>query len=354
MASFTLMSWNVQNLFLPDAKATEQVSERFQAKLAALASVIDSQQPDLLALQEVGPDGALQALQAALATPLPHALEGEPDARGIRVAFLSRLPFTATRSIQAFPELIHPVQARDPVFDEPSTPEDESLIASMGRGALEVAIDLEGTTVRIITAHFKSKLVSYARQRGLVGGSQFAPNDENERYRYAAYALYRRTTEAVTVRDRVNQLLVTAAGAPDPDQGLGRQKAVVVCGDLNDEPEAATTQILLGPAGSEIGTEGFKLGDEGDGYRLWNLAPILNAGPEGQPPPEPPFTRRFKGRRELIDHILASNRLVNPGNMPVARTVMASDRLPSITETPSERPHDLGSDHAAVVAEFEL
>jgi endonuclease/exonuclease/phosphatase family metal-dependent hydrolase len=354
MASFTLMCWNVENLFLPDADATDQVRERFQAKLTTLAAVIDSQQPDLLALQEVGPNGALQALQDALATPLPHTLEGEPDARGIRVAFLSRLPFTATRTIKAFPEMILPVQARDPVFDEPSTPEDESLTASMGRGALEVAIEVEGHPVRIITAHFKSKLVSYARQRGLVGGCQFAPNDENERYRYAAYGLYRRTTEAVTVRDRVNQLLFPAAGSPDPDEGLGHQKGVVVCGDLNDEPEAATTQILQGPTGSEIGTEGFKRDDKGDGYRLWNLAPILNEGPEGQPPAEAPFTRRFKGRGELIDHIFASHRLVNPGNMPVARTVMASDRLPSVTEAPSERTQDPGSDHAAVVAVFEV
>lgn len=84
MASFTLMCWNVENLFLPDADATDQGRERFQAKLTTLASVIDCQQPDLPALQEVGPNGALQALQDALATTLPHALEGEPDHRGAR------------------------------------------------------------------------------------------------------------------------------------------------------------------------------------------------------------------------------------------------------------------------------
>jgi hypothetical protein len=31
---------------------------------------------------------------------------------------------------------------------------------------------------------------------------------------------------------------------------------MLVMGDLNDEPQAATTQILLGPPGSEIGTLG--------------------------------------------------------------------------------------------------
>ncbi len=354
MASFTLMCWNVENLFLPEANATEQVRERFRAKLGALAAVIDSQRPDVLALQEIGPNGALQALQGALTTPLPHALAGEPDGRGIRVAFLSRDRFGTSRSIQSVPEMIVPVQARDPVFDDPATPADESLTASLGRGALEAVIDIEGHPVRIITTHFKSKLISYARQRGLVEGSQFAQNDENEHYRYAAYGPYRRTTEAVTLRDRVNQILSSCAGSPDPEEGLGRQKAVVICGDLNDATDAATTQILQGPSGSELGTEGFRRGDKGDGYHLWNLAPILHAGPNGEPPSEAPFTRRFQGRSELIDHILASHRLVNPGNIPVARTVLAGEHLPSISETPSDRAADPGSDHAAVVAEFEI
>lgn len=44
-----------------------------------------------------------------------------------------------------------------------------------------------------------------------------------------------------------------------------------VTGDLNDTPQAATTQLLLGPPGSEIGTPGFDQPDDGDGQRLWNL-----------------------------------------------------------------------------------
>jgi hypothetical protein len=92
----------------------------------------------------------------------------------------------------------------------------------------------------------------------------------------------------------------------------------------------------------------------GDGYRIWNLAPLLNFTADGQPPAEPPFTRRFKGRGELIDHIFASNRLVHPGSLPVARTVVATHRLPSVTETPAERSGDPASDHAAVTASFEV
>ena len=73
-------------------------------------------------------------------------------------------------------------------------------------------------------------------------------------------------------------------------------------GDLNDEPLAATTQILLGPPGSEIGTAGFDRPDRGDAARLWNLAPLI--------PAEHRSTRVFSGRRELIDHVLVSRFLV--------------------------------------------
>lgn len=37
--------------------------------------------------------------------------------------------------------------------------------------------------------------------------------------------------------------------------------ALIVLGDLNDEAEAATAQILLGPPGSEIGTGGYAMQD---------------------------------------------------------------------------------------------
>jgi len=37
--------------------------------------------------------------------------------------------------------------------------------------------------------------------------------------------------------------------------------------------DAATTQILNGPPGSEIGTVGFGRPDDGDGDRMWISAP---------------------------------------------------------------------------------
>lgn len=265
------------------------------------------------------------------------------------MAFLSTETFQSSHHLRNFPDRVRPIQAKDPIFDVPATPEDEALMAVMGRGGLEVSVAPGGTSVTVITAHFKSKLINYARQPGLVGGSRFQPNDEGERYRYAAYALFRRTGEALTIRQRLNEILLDPNDPEDPTSGAGRTTAVVFCGDLNDEVEAATTQIIQGPSGSEIKTEGFDRGDHGDGFRMWNLAPLFESV-NG----EPPFTRKYKGRGELIDHIFASHVLVNPNNMPVIRTVMAADELPSIGDNPTLRRNEPGSDHAAVVATFQV
>jgi endonuclease/exonuclease/phosphatase family metal-dependent hydrolase len=176
-----------------------------------------------------------------------------------------------------------------------------------------------------VTCHLKSKLLSFP-------GGRFQPQHEGERARFAAYALDRRAAEAVTVRAYADRLL----------DGHGDERAVIVLGDLNDEPLAATTQILLGPPGSEIGTPGFDRPDQGDPWRLWNLAQQI--------PEERRFTRVFRGRPELIDHILVTHALVTA--LPAVDTGDVQPR--SITEIASARRDEPASDHAPVIARFEL
>jgi endonuclease/exonuclease/phosphatase family metal-dependent hydrolase len=336
-------TWNVENLFLPNTgEGAPDDQAAFNAKIASLAAVIGQVGPDVLALQEIGPGAVLESLQAALTTPVPHSAVGQPDDRGIRVAFLSRLPLANLALIGPFPVGVRPVQAKDEVFNDPSTPADEAATSAMGRSALQVTVTVDGVPVTLITAHFKSKLISYARKQGLVGGSAFSPNDEGERLRYAGFALFRRAGEAMTVRDQLDLLL---ANPNDSSKGLGRQQPVVFCGDLNDEPDAATTQIIQGPSGSEIDLSpgsGFQRGDDGDGYRMWNLAALI--------PEEQRFSRIFKGRKELIDHIYASHRLVNPGNLPTVATIRDPDPLPSTGDNPDARKNQPGSDHSALHA----
>jgi len=62
--------------------------------------------------------------------------------------------------------------------------------------------------------------------------------------RVAGYALFRRAAGAALVGDLATHLLIV--NGQD-----GRTYPVVVLGDLNDEPAAATSQILYGPPGSQ-------------------------------------------------------------------------------------------------------
>jgi endonuclease/exonuclease/phosphatase family metal-dependent hydrolase len=321
-----MLTWNVQNLFAAGTQDGPPTMEAFDAKLTSLAAVLDIQRPDVAALQELGPPEVLSQLQQRLGHQLPHQqLSAHPDGRGIRVGFLSRLPLEAPVQLHPLAGGLAPVQVGDDDQD-PATP--PPATSTMGRGALQVTVTAHGHPVTIITTHLKSKLLTFP-------GGRFQPRDEAERARFGAYALYLRAAQAATLRSHLEQLL----------DDRGQTMAVVVAGDLNDGLDAATTQLLQGPPGSEIGTPGFARPDRDDGQRMWNLAPLI--------PEEQRFTRVFRGRGELIDHVLVSHFLVTK-TATVATAMAGPGRLRSITEDPREERGKPGSDHAAVVASFEL
>ena len=120
---------------------------------------------------------------------------------------------------------------------------------------------------------------------------------------------------------------------------------MVVLGDLNDGVDAATTQMLLGPGGSEIGSGAELRPDQGDAWRLWDLAPLI--------PEERRYSRIYRGRGELIDHILISRALLEKVTS-VDSLVDQPVALPSITENPTARRNAAGSDHAPVVAILDI
>jgi predicted extracellular nuclease len=118
-------------------------------------------------------------------------------------------------------------------------------------------------------------------------------------------------------------------------------------GDLNDGVDAATTQILLGPGGSEIGTAAQWTPDQGDAWRLWNLAPLIAEDHR--------YSRVYRGRRELIDHVLISRALMDHVTTVDSWVTSPEQRtLPSMTDRPSTGTAVHASDHAPVVATFDI
>lgn len=310
-------TWNLENLFRPGQDSGPTTESAYAAKLDALAAAINALSPDVLAVQEVGDPEALADLAARVGGDW-HRATADPDGRGIRVGYLSRLELSDIVQVWEFPPGLGPVQVDDT----------DTRVTAMGRPALQARVRVGDRQINLVTCHLKSKLLTFPSAR-------FSPRDEGERARFSAFALYRRAAEAVTVRAAVTELLDNPDGGEDP--------VVVVLGDLNDVPEAATTQILLGPPGSEIGTAGYDQSDRGDGQRLWNLAARI--------PEADRFSRVYRGRGELIDHILVSQALVGTvANGEVATTGAA----PSINDDPASRREEPGSDHRPVLAVFNL
>lgn len=331
MTTFKVMTWNLENLFRPDINSGAQAQAKFTQKLNSLANVILELDPDVLAVQEVGGEEPFEDLANKLEDRYSHLqLSNQPDRRGIRVGFLSKLPIEDSEEIVDFPQAGLPsVPGIDPEGDLVN-------VTRLSRGALRIKVKPKSDfPIHLITAHLKSKLLSFPSRSG---SSRFTTNDEDERARIAGIALLQRTAEAVALRVKANDLLKR-----NPDNAL------IVLGDLNDVTNAATTQILQGSPGSEIGTNGFNQPDIGDKARLFNLASLI--------PQERRFSRIFKGNGELIDHILVSEELLpgQPRRVPeVDSHVDAVGSVPSLGDNPNERRGKPGSDHAPITAQFEL
>jgi endonuclease/exonuclease/phosphatase family metal-dependent hydrolase len=310
-------TWNLENLYRPGGEFGPHDAAAYQTKITALAGTITGIGPDVLGVQEVGQPEALADLVAALGGEWHTVLSQHPDVRGIRVGVLSRLPVTVLDDVKIFSAPLAAVQSADV---GPAT-------AQTSRGMLAVRVEpAPGITLDVAVCHLKSKLLSFP-------GGRFQARDEGERARYGAYALYRRAAEATTLRGLADELV----------GGHGHDRPVVVVGDFNDEPQAATTQIVLGPPGSELGTAGALRPDRGDEWRLWNLATLI---PEAER-----FSRVHNGSGELIDHILVSRALIE--RVEETRSVVGHG-LPSVTEDPATRRDAADSDHAPIFARFRL
>lgn len=346
--ALTVMTWNVENLFPVDWSVSPRrtvTQADFDAKLDFLAAAIETIGPDVVAMQELGGSDAdaantLAALDARLSQHYPHhALSPHPDGRLIRVAFFSRLPLRDPTPLHAF---------ADGELARVATWQGGS-VTQLSRGALLVTVSVGGHTIDLLTAHLKSKLITYHPHPHQ--SVRFYPDDENERAIGSGLALLRRAAEAATLRIHLNDRLQGA----NPNH-------LILLGDLNDEPYAATTQLLLGPEDTDATRE-----DTRDPVRLYNLATGIprRGGMDNDLhvlAPTERYTRIYQGRGEFIDHILVSRSLLGPGSeLAQGRSFLREVRSrvdliagQSISDDPTARIGTEAPDHAPVSARFDL
>ena len=311
-----ITTWNVQNFATAD--------DDFPQKLPFLCQLLQQLDSDVIALQEVLDVDALEHLANELRF---QFFAAEPDRRGNRVAFLARPGLgESTEQIDRWqlPEstAVRRFDSNGNIVVEPTFP----------RPALKITVGQNGRKVDVINAHLKSKLLTF--------GGRFSTRDETLRAQTALFALERRAAEATSLRWHVTNL-------------LEEDRAVVVVGDLNDGPEAATTQILYGASGSQPRGPGdaqdeecaFQRQDADDRQRLFNVAKLV--------PENSRWSRRHNGQAELLDHILGSDALMPRVNglRQVPTVCIVNGNTPtSHSSNPTRR--ELVPDHAPVTATF--
>jgi endonuclease/exonuclease/phosphatase family metal-dependent hydrolase len=312
----TITTWNVQNF--------TQNNPVFADKLKLLVGTLQALGSDVVALQEILDLNALQELANRLG--FQH-FAATSDDRGNRVAFLTRnAPEKPPQPIDQW-QLPQGIEVHG--FGSNET---VKVLPQLPRPAFQITIAHAGGEIDIVTAHLKSKLLTF--------GGNFSTTNERLRAHTAYFALERRAAEAATLREHVTGLL-----------SAGRK--VVVLGDLNDGPEAATTQIVYGPPGSQPrGPEdathasgAFQRADDEDDQRLFNVTKLV--------PENIRWSRRDNGQKELLDHILASE-----GLMP---RVNGLRQVPAMSILNEDTPNLIGTnptvggaipDHAPVTATF--
>ena len=176
---------------------------------------------------------------------------------------------TDARAHPCLPRRHRPVRLQD----------DGTTTTQMGRGALRVRVE-RGARIDLITAHLKSKLLSFPNGR-------FSPRNEGERARYAGYALALRAAEAITLRAHATRLL----------DGQGRSARSSYSATSTTSRSPRPRRSCSDRPGSEFKTGGFSHARQG------RRAAPLEHRPEAprRPRVQPRLQRPPRADRPLLD-----------------------------------------------------
>lgn len=203
-----IATYNVENYLVMDRSingAWRPGYPKSEASKEALRSVIAAVSPDVLALQEMGPEPFFRELQRDLAAdgldyPHTYLLAGNDEER--HVAVLSRLPFT---EVHAHTDMTFPYfEGRERIK----------------RGLLEVVFETGGERWSLFVLHLKSKWSEW-------------PEDPQ--------AQRKRTGEATAARNRI-------LDRHDPESG----SLYLIAGDFNDTRATAPLRRFLSRGSVQI------------------------------------------------------------------------------------------------------
>jgi len=342
MDNFRIANCNAANFNYPGVRYAGRAGAdgaplsqaNYDHKVKWLAGLMDTAMVDLVGFEELFHRQAITDVVTATArfanaTVYAPNLEdnvANGEARGPFCGLVTRFPIVSQAAISQFPgDVAGKLLVQRSDGDRTTI---DVGISQFQRPVLRVQVKLRPhVTATVFVAHLKSKREQYLAHENTEDPVVQALGN--------ARSLIIRAAEAAALRSLV---VAAMSGNNDP---------VIVLGDLNDEPTAATTQILHGPPGSEIGTDGYTTPDQGDGARLWNLFPRIQ-------PPDNRYSRIYRGNHELIDHILASHLVTHHVADGDVTAGLPAVPTASIDDNPAARRNTPASDHRPLVVTIDL
>jgi endonuclease/exonuclease/phosphatase family metal-dependent hydrolase len=298
--AFVVATFNLKDFF-PEPR------DAFEAKVAWTADMLRRVDADVVAMQEVGPPEAIDALVARLGGVYGERVLGSADARGIRCALLSRVRVvrSAVHASDAlpFPRFV----AGDPA------PFGERL--PLRRGVVHARVDAGALgEVDVFVAHFKSRRAVPLRDadgNALWGETSLARAESDVR------SMVWRSAEALFVRSLVDDAVAAEAEAK-----------IVVAGDLNDVAGSTTLAVVQGRADSP--------------GALVSCADVVPAAER--------FSILHRGDRAALDHLLVTA----PLRARQTEARFFNDQLREHAPLPADgsAAPTFDSDHAPFVARF--
>lgn len=234
--SFTACTANLLNLALPERVYYENQKpysqRRYQQKVEWLGDFVHMLNPDILAVQEVWDEAALQ--DVASASGLQHMQVVAPAAKNTTgaggkpaggaqgtpaVGFITRMKVLATHCYEEMPAGC--------AVDLPEI----GHYGNFSRPPLHIEVQTEeGQKLHVVNVHLKSKRPKYLRDDQ--GNPLEDMDDPKTRTRAKMRSLFMRATEATALRYIIIDLLHRTH---DP---------LILMGDVNDSSHSVTTQLL--------------------------------------------------------------------------------------------------------------
>lgn len=278
--------------------------QRYARKCRFLGDVFDRLRPDVVACQEVSEEqGILDSLAASESSgDLRVVGASEPASRGTRTWLLSRFPLAPGTQVEIHQD------------DVPELTWEGASIRPLGTLVHAVLLPRPGQVLHVLATHLKSKRSWLPGNRPIESLTDWGLG--------AMLSTAKRAAQAVQVRRVVDGILMKNVDA-----------RVCVMGDFNDLPYSPTIEIMLG---DHQAAGRLRL-------RKLELMPVSASLPGSKR-----FSHVYRGRRQLLDDILASRGLWRGFVGAEAHNASLEFASPAAEFEFSE------SDHAPVTADFRI